>query len=256
MKGITAAAIASIEGALSRCHQLCHLHRGVILGAESYSGRKNTQVFRRYDTVSAPHRKASTRMRVIAFVLAVLLDWLEECSAFGHAFGGARPGSVTTGCARATIARMLDVVVSPDGPAAEPVKEKLPDYMKSKRRMYPRKCDVMDQIEYFVQEKIDDGLLLNKEKAWQPSDFLPDSQKPTEEWFDEVREIREAHAEVPDEVPRRVHIGSAWWGHITPPRPAGTARALGGCSPLPGGAERSSRSARDDRRPCLREPDP
>ena len=30
-------------------------------------------------------------------------------------------------------------------------------------------------------------LLLDQEKAWQPSDFLPDSQTPTEEWFDEVR---------------------------------------------------------------------
>ena len=54
--------------------------------------------------------------------------------------------------------------------------------VRSKRRMYPRKVDVMDEIEDFVQQKIDDGLLLNMEKAWQPSDFLPDPQKPTEEW--------------------------------------------------------------------------
>lgn len=53
--------------------------------------------------------------------------------------------------------------------------------------MYPRKCDVMDEIEYFVQEQIDAGLLLNQEKAWQPHDFLPDSEKPTEEWIDEAR---------------------------------------------------------------------
>ena len=52
--------------------------------------------------------------------------------------------------------------------------------------MYPRKCDVMDEIESFVQEQIDAGLLLNQEKAWQPHDFLPDSEKPTEEWIDEV----------------------------------------------------------------------
>ena len=38
--------------------------------------------------------------------------------------------------------------------------------MKSKRNMYPRKCDVMDEIESFVQEQIDAGLLLNQEKAW------------------------------------------------------------------------------------------
>tara|TARA_B110001452_G_scaffold151202_1_gene125784 strand:- start:899 stop:1228 length:330 start_codon:yes stop_codon:yes gene_type:complete len=44
----------------------------------------------------------------------------------------------------------------------------------------------MDEIECFVQEQIDAGLLLNQEKAWQPHDFLPDSEKPTEEWIDEV----------------------------------------------------------------------
>ena len=57
---------------------------------------------------------------------------------------------------------------------------------QSKRRMYPSKCDVMDEIESFVQEQIDAGLLLNQEKAWQPHDFLPDSEKPTEEWIDEA----------------------------------------------------------------------
>merc|ERR1719198_28566 len=72
--------------------------------------------------------------------------------------------------------------------------------MKSKRNLYPRKCDVMDEIEDFVQEQIDGGLLLNQEKAWQPHDFLPDSEGPTEQWIDEVRELRERAAEIPDDL--------------------------------------------------------
>ena len=125
---------------------------------------------------------------------------LSLLSAIQGAFQGPAPiqGRVTA-TSRATVPRALDVVVAPDAkpPAA---KEELPDYMKSKRNLYPRKCDVMDEIENFVQEQIDGGLLLNPEKAWQPSDFLPDSQKPTDEWFDEVREMRKVAADLPDEL--------------------------------------------------------
>jgi len=97
----------------------------------------------------------------------------------------------------------LDVVISKGAETESTqgfVKEEVPEYMKSKRNMYPRKCDVMDEIESFVQEQIDAGLLLNQEKAWQPHDFLPDSEKPTEEWIDEVRELRERAAGVSDEI--------------------------------------------------------
>ena len=121
-------------------------------------------------------------------------------AAIQGAFQGPSPiqGRVPS-TSRASVPLALDVVVAPDAkpPAA---KEELPDYMKSKRNLYPRKCDVMDEIENFVQEQIDGGLLLNPEKAWQPSDFLPDSQKPTEEWFDEVREMRKVSADLPDEL--------------------------------------------------------
>ena len=145
--------------------------------------------------------KILCRMRFhgVSALLLVACGWIDECYGFAHSL---RPASCNS-VARTAAARMLDIVVEGDKPRGRSesyVKEELPDYMKSKRRMYPRKCDVMDEIEYFVQEKIDQGLLLNKEKAWQPSDFLPDSQKPTEEWIDEVREIREAHADVPDEI--------------------------------------------------------
>ena len=131
------------------------------------------------------------RFHGVSALLLVACGWIDECYGFAHSL---RPASCNS-VARTAAARMLDIVVEGDKPRGRSesyVKEELPDYMKSKRRMYPRKCDVMDEIEYFVQEKIDQGLLLNKEKAWQPSDFLPDSQKPTEEWIDEVREIATA----------------------------------------------------------------
>jgi len=121
-------------------------------------------------------------------------------AAIQGAFQGPAPiqGRVTA-TSRANVPRALDVVVAPDAKAPA-AKEELPDFMKSKRNLYPRKCDVMDEIENFVQEQIDGGLLLNSEKAWQPSDFLPDSQKPTDEWFDEVREMRKVAADLPDEL--------------------------------------------------------
>jgi len=96
----------------------------------------------------------------------------------------------------------VEVMVKPDAPAKPNIgTEGFPDYMKSKRNLYPRKCDVMDEIENYVQEQIDDGLLLNQDKAWQPVDFLPDpSASSTEEWFDEVREMREIAKELPDDL--------------------------------------------------------
>jgi len=120
--------------------------------------------------------------------------------AFQGTFQGPAPiqGRVTA-TSRASVPRALDFVVAPDAKAPK-TEDEVPGYMKSKRNLYPRKCDVMDQIEYFVQEQIDGGLLLDAEKAWQPTDFLPDSQKPTEEWFDEVREMRKVADELPDEL--------------------------------------------------------
>lgn len=103
----------------------------------------------------------------------------------------------------------LDVVVPPvpkkapeEGLRKVPrwQREDIPEYQKSNRNMYPRKCDVMDEIEDFVQEQIDAGVLLHHDTAWQPHDFLPDSEKPTEEWIDEVRELRETAAEIPDDL--------------------------------------------------------
>jgi len=78
--------------------------------------------------------------------------------------------------------------------------DKVPAYLKSKRVLYPQKAEVMDQIEGFVQEQIDKGMLLNVDKAWQPSDYLPDGSQDTETFFDEVRELRKESESIPDEV--------------------------------------------------------
>jgi len=92
-------------------------------------------------------------------------------------------------------------MVKPDAPPKPNIgTEGFPDYMKSKRNLYPRKCDVMDEIENYVQEQIDDGLLLNLDKAWQPSDFLPDPAGDIDGWFDEVREMRKVADELPDDL--------------------------------------------------------
>ena len=63
---------------------------------------------------------------------------------FQGAFQG--PAPRVTATSRASVPRALDVVVAPDAKAPK-AKEEVPDYMKSKRNLYPRKCDVMDQIE-------------------------------------------------------------------------------------------------------------
>ena len=66
------------------------------------------------------------RMRTLVFLVA-LLDWLEECSGFGAVLAGSRVGGAN---ARATISRMLDIVVPQDPATPAAKKEELPDYMK------------------------------------------------------------------------------------------------------------------------------
>ena len=85
-----------------------------------------------------------------------------------------RPWVARTTSQRCKSPALLDVYVQPDTAKPNIGQDDFPDYMKSKNNLYPRKCDVMAEIESFVQAQIDNGLLLNQEKAWQPSDFLPD----------------------------------------------------------------------------------
>jgi len=112
-----------------------------------------------------------------------------------------RPWAARTASQRCSSPALLDVYVQPDVAKPNIGQDDFPDYMKSKNRLYPRKCDVMAEIEGFVQSQIDKGLLLDQTKAWQPSDFLPDpANSPMEEWFDEVREIRRVADDLPDDL--------------------------------------------------------
>jgi len=128
---------------------------------------------------------------------------------FGYACGYQSAIRPRFALARTTALQCLDIVVpsvttkEPEEGLRKAVKgqrDDTPAYMRSKRNMYPRKCDVMDQIEDFVQLQIDQGLLLNQDKAWQPADFLPDPSRPTEEWIDEIREFRKMAEELPDDL--------------------------------------------------------
>ena len=128
---------------------------------------------------------------------------------FGYACGYQTAVRPRCALARSSSVQCLDIVVPPveekkeeEGlrKLARGKRDDTPDYMKSKRNMYPRKCDVMDEIEDFVQQQIDEGLLLNCDKAWQPMDFLPSPEQPTEEWFDELREFRKMAEELPDDL--------------------------------------------------------
>ncbi len=56
------------------------------------------------------------------------------------------------------------------------------------------RLEVMKQLESKIDSLIDQ-FLIPVEKIWQPTDFLPNSQKDT--FFDEVTEIRELAKELP-----------------------------------------------------------
>lgn len=64
--------------------------------------------------------------------------------------------------------------------------------------MYPKKMEVITSLEPVVEGMLDKLLLKTGEKAWQPSDFVPDLTK--EGWEDEVKEFRARAAELPDET--------------------------------------------------------
>ena len=60
----------------------------------------------------------------------------------------------------------------------------------------PEKIEVIDSIHGYASEQL--SLLLDTERAWQPADYLPDSR--SESFFDEVRDLQEEVAELPDDV--------------------------------------------------------
>ncbi|XP_074563258.1 LOW QUALITY PROTEIN: stearoyl-[acyl-carrier-protein] 9-desaturase 1, chloroplastic-like [Curcuma longa] len=64
--------------------------------------------------------------------------------------------------------------------------------------MPPEKVEVFRSLESWAERELL-PLLKPVEKCWQPTDFLPDSSRPTEEFEAEVRELRARAAELPDD---------------------------------------------------------
>lgn len=64
--------------------------------------------------------------------------------------------------------------------------------------LYPKHVEVVEDLAPMVDEMVDNILLETGEKAWQPQDYLPDMAADT--WYDEVKEMREMAAGVPDDV--------------------------------------------------------
>ncbi|GFH53562.1 stearoyl-ACP desaturase [Chaetoceros tenuissimus] len=64
--------------------------------------------------------------------------------------------------------------------------------------LYPKHVEVVEDLAPMVDDMVDNILLETGEKAWQPQDYLPDMAADT--WYDEVKEMREMAAGVPDDV--------------------------------------------------------
>jgi acyl-[acyl-carrier-protein] desaturase len=60
-----------------------------------------------------------------------------------------------------------------------------------------QRLEVIQQLEPVVKESIS-GMLLNPDKAWQPTDFLPDLTQP--DFAEQIAAVRERAAGIPDEV--------------------------------------------------------
>ncbi|XP_062097554.1 stearoyl-[acyl-carrier-protein] 9-desaturase 6, chloroplastic-like [Humulus lupulus] len=64
--------------------------------------------------------------------------------------------------------------------------------------MPPEKAEIFKSLEDWATKSIL-PLLKPVDQSWQPQDFLPDSTKPDEEFFDQIRALRDRTAELPDE---------------------------------------------------------
>lgn len=64
--------------------------------------------------------------------------------------------------------------------------------------LYPKHVEVIEDIAPVADKMVDDILLETGDKAWQPQDYLPDMSK--EGCMEEVKELREMAAGVPDDV--------------------------------------------------------
>jgi acyl-[acyl-carrier-protein] desaturase len=69
---------------------------------------------------------------------------------------------------------------------------------KKQKYLYPRHVEVIEDIAPIADAMVDDILLETGEASWQPQDYLPDMTG--NEWADEIKELREMAAGVPDDV--------------------------------------------------------
>lgn len=76
--------------------------------------------------------------------------------------------------------------------------ESLEERLQRTSYLYPKHVEVVEDFAPMVDKMVDDILLETGEKAWQPQDYLPDMSKDT--WYDEVKEVREMAATVPDDL--------------------------------------------------------
>lgn len=64
--------------------------------------------------------------------------------------------------------------------------------------LYPKHVEAVEDIAHIADAMVDEILLECGDKAWQPQDYLPDMSK--EECMEEVKELREMAAGLPDDV--------------------------------------------------------
>lgn len=76
--------------------------------------------------------------------------------------------------------------------------DELKQRLSATKYLYPRHVEVIEDIAPIAGRMVDDILLETGDEAWQPQDFLPDLSK--DEWYDEVKEMREMANEISDEA--------------------------------------------------------
>jgi len=64
--------------------------------------------------------------------------------------------------------------------------------------LYPKHVEVIEDLEPIAAQMTDEILLETGDASWQPQDFLPDMS--SDQWMEEVQELRKAAAGIPDEV--------------------------------------------------------
>lgn len=82
------------------------------------------------------------------------------------------------------------------GPKFTP--EELAKRLENQLYLRPKHVEVIQDFNPVVEDMVEKILLETGEKSWQPQDYLPDLTK--ENWVEEVSELREMAASVPDEL--------------------------------------------------------